>query len=145
MAELQWVIFGLGQEEYAISISQVKEIIKYKDVTKLPNMGGGMEGIISLRGRVIPVINLSKRLNVPTASTVEKKVLIIETENHDLGVIVDQVTEVLRVQEASIETLPMVAGNEYIQGIGKVSNRLLIWLDVETLFRGIDLGEMKIA
>lgn len=78
MAEEQLVLFRLGEEEYAVSITQVKEIIQYKDVTKLPNTHECMEDIISLRGKIIPVIDLAKRLELANQKASDRRVLIVE-------------------------------------------------------------------
>jgi len=142
MAEEQLVLFSLGNEEYAISISQVKEIIQYKDATKLPNTPEYMEGIISLRGKIIPVIDLARRLNLAATKLNDKRALIIETAGQDIGIVVDEVTEVIRLQDSAIEPSPAATGNGYIRGIGKEGNRLLILLDVDKLFGEEELQEL---
>jgi purine-binding chemotaxis protein CheW len=135
MVEEQLVVFLLGKEEYAVSIAQVKEIIQYKGATKLPNTPAYMEGIINLRGKVIPVIELAMRFGVVASSTINRRVVIVETAGQEIGIVVDEVTEVIRLQEAAIEPVPtMSASNDYVRGIGKDNNRLLIVLDLSKLF-----------
>ena len=144
MAEEQLVLFCLGDEEYAISISQVKEIIQYKGVTKLPNTPEYMEGVFTLRGKIIPVVDLVRRLGLTTSKNDDKRVLIIETAGREIGIVVDEVTEVIRLQDSAIEPPPpMTSGNGYVRGIGKAENRLLILLDVDRLFGEEEIAELK--
>jgi purine-binding chemotaxis protein CheW len=143
MIEEQLVSFRLGNEEYAVSITQVKEIIQYKDVTRLPNTPEYMEGIISLRGKIIPVIDLSKRLELETSKNGDKRALIIETVGREVGIVVDEVTEVIRLQDSAIDPPPTATGNGYIRGIGKDGDRLLILLDVDKLFSEEEMQELK--
>jgi purine-binding chemotaxis protein CheW len=140
MAEEQLVLFRLGQEEYAISITQVKEIIQYKGATRLPNAPEYIEGIISLRGKIIPVVDLGKQLALATPGINDKRALIVETAGREIGIVVDEVTEVIRLQDSAIAPLPTATANRYIRGVGKEGTRLLILLDVDKLF---DEGEMQ--
>lgn len=139
MAEEQLVVFCLGNEEYAVAISQVKEIIQYKGATKVPNVPEYMEGIINLRGKVIPVIDLALRLDLAAGKAGGKRVLIIEAAEKEIGLVVDEVSEVIRLQDDAIEPAPTGIGNSYIRGIGKDENRLLILLDVNKLFKSKEL------
>lgn len=143
MAEEQLVLFRLGNEIYGISITQVKEIILYKEATKIPNTPSYMEGIISLRGKVIPVVSLAIKLEMNEAKGTEKRALIVETGNKDVGILVDDVTEVIRLQESAIELPPTTTSNKYVRGIGKVDDRLLILLDVDELFSEDDMNDLQ--
>lgn len=143
MADEQLVLFRLGNEEYAISITQVKEIIQYKGATKLPNTPEHIEGIISLRGKIIPIVDLATRLALATSKTGDMRALIVETTGREIGIVVDEVTEVIRLQDSAIEPPPTANGNGYIRGIGKEGNRLLILLDVDKLFDEYELKELK--
>lgn len=143
MAEEQLVLFRLGKEIYGISITQVKEIILYKEATKIPNTPSYMEGIISLRGKVIPVVSLAIKLEMNEAKGTEKRALIVETGNKDVGILVDDVTEVIRLQESAIELPPTTTSNKYVRGIGKVDDRLLILLDVDELFSEDDINDLQ--
>jgi purine-binding chemotaxis protein CheW len=134
MAEEQLVLFSLGNEEYAVSITQVKEIIQYKGATKIPSTPEYMEGVINLRGKVIPVIDLALRLDLAAAKASDKRALIIETAEREIGLVVDEVSEVVRIQDSAIEPAPPGTGNGYIRGIGKEGDRLLILLNVDHLF-----------
>jgi purine-binding chemotaxis protein CheW len=143
MAEEQVVLFRLGKEEYAISITQVKEIIHHKGATQLPDMPGYVEGIISLRGTIIPVVDLAMRLGLITSRNGDKRILVIEMAGREIGIIVDEVTEVIRLQENAIEPPPLATVNGYIRGIGKEGTRLLILVDIEKLFDEEELQELK--
>ncbi len=144
MAEEQMVLFRLGTEEYGIPISQAKEIIHYKGATRLPQTPDSMEGIINLRGVVIPVIELAKRFGIATRGGADKRAIIIETDGQEIGVVVDEVTEVIRLQDTAIESAPaMATTNDYVRGIGKAGDRLLILLDVEKLFGITEMEELK--
>lgn len=143
MAEEQVVLFSLGREVYGISITQVKEIIQYRDATKLPNTPAYIEGIVSLRGKIIPVVDLALRLELSTTKADDKRAIIIETAGREIGIVVDEVTEVIRLQDSAIELAPMATENSYIRGIGKEGNRLLILLDVDKLFGEEEMRELK--
>lgn len=143
VAEEQLVLFSLGSEEYAVSIAQVKEIIQYKGSTKLPNTPVYMEGIISLRGKIIPVIDLALRLELPTTKTSGKSALIVETAGREIGIVVDAVTEVIRLQDSAIEPSPTMTKTGYIRGIGKTGERLLILLDVDKMFGAEEIEELQ--
>ncbi|WP_054259065.1 chemotaxis protein CheW [Propionispora sp. 2/2-37] len=135
MAMEQLVAFRLGREEYAISISQVKEIVRYSGATKLPNTPAHMEGIINLRSNVIPVVNLAKRFDLPVEEVKAKQVVILETAGLEVGVIVDEVTEVLMIEEENMEPAPMMEQQEaFFRGIGKLGDRLMLILDLDVLF-----------
>lgn len=135
MASEQLVVFQLAAEEYAIPISQVKEIIRYHEATKLPNTPEYMDGIINLRGKVISVIDLAGRFALPVEKSADKQALIVEAAGQEVGLVVDVVTEVIRLEENAIEPANGIAhSNEFIRSIGKVDKRLLIILDLNKLF-----------
>jgi len=109
MAGEQLVSFVLGTEQYAVPISQVKEIIHHCNATKLPATPKYMEGIINVRGKIIPVINLTAMLKLaPTAAT-EKRIVIVETSSLEFGIVVDAVSEVIRIEQSNIEPNPSLS------------------------------------
>ncbi|MDD4599462.1 Chemotaxis protein CheW [bioreactor metagenome] len=141
MASEQLVVFQLAAEEYAIPISQVKEIIRYNGTTKLPNAPGYMDGIINLRGKVIAVVDLAKKFAVATERSTAKQALIVETAGQEVGLVVDAVTEVIRLDETQIEAANGIAqSSEFIRSIGKADKRLLIILDLNKLFTQEELA-----
>lgn len=141
MAEEQFVSFTLGKEEYALAISQVREIIQYKTTTKLPNTPDYMEGVINLREKIIPVVDMAKRLGLPLGAQEARKALIIEAAGNEIGIVVDEVTEVIKIPDEAIEPPPSMSGKGYIRGVGKVGARLMILLDAEKLFSQAEIQE----
>lgn len=146
MASEQFVVFQLAKEEYAISIEQVKEIICYSGATKLPNALGYINGIINLRGKVISIIDLADKFFMMTEKISTRQALIVTTSGHEVGLLVDTVTEVIRLDESAIETANGIASsNSFIKAIGKVGNRLLIILNLNELFTQEEMTAIKSA
>lgn len=134
--ELQLVIFRLAQEEYGLSITKVQEINRLVPITKLPQTPAFMEGIINLRGRIIPVIDLRKRFQLAAAEHSEDtRIIIVEVRGQTVGIIVDAVNEVVRLESGSVEPPPatFVLDAQYIQGVGKLDGRLLILLNIDQI------------
>lgn len=135
--EEQLVIFKLKSEEFGVNISNVKEIIRIPEITTIPNAQAYMEGIINLRGKVIPVLNIKKIFGFGSeVNQSTEKIVIIEVNSHCLGILVDDVTEVLKISKSNIEPPPTnVMGiiNNYIKGVGKIDQRLIILLDLVNL------------
>ncbi len=138
MAEIQLVIFKLGHEEYGVNIMQVQEIGEYKQPIKVPNAPAFIEGIINLRGDVIPIISLHKRFNIPKSELSDlTRLIVINVEDRKVGFVVDDASEVLTINSSNVEDAPaMIAGadRKYISGVGKVGERILIVLDLNKLF-----------
>ncbi|MBA4389346.1 MAG: chemotaxis protein CheW [Syntrophus sp. (in: bacteria)] len=135
---LQLVTFKLGSEEFAVDILKVQEINKMMNITKIPNAPAFIEGVINLRGKIIPIVDLRKRLGFKDQDYDKStRIIVVELDGLVLGFIVDSVSEVLRIPENTIEPPPtMIAGieSEYIEGIGKVDDRLLILLELKKIF-----------
>jgi len=138
MAELQFVVFKLGNEEYGVNIMQVKEIVPYKEPVKVPNVPNFIEGIINLRSQIIPIVNLRKRFNITEESlSDETRIIVMNIDSKQVGFIVDDASEVRTINEEDIENPPeIIAGidRKYITGIGKIGERILILLDLDKLF-----------
>jgi purine-binding chemotaxis protein CheW len=145
MVEEQFVVFQLSKEEYAISIFQVREIINYEGATALPNMPNYMPGIISLRGKIMPVFDLAARFQLDCPAQSDRKAIIIETADREVAIIVGEVTEVKRISEGAIEDVQIFNSCQYghMRGIGKDGGRLIILLDVERLFSRNDLNMLN--
>ncbi|AOT72697.1 chemotaxis protein CheW [Geosporobacter ferrireducens] len=135
MSEKQYVIFRLGKEEYGVEIVNVKEICEYKESVKVPNTPRFVDGIINLRGDITPIINLKKRFNLPEGDVnSDTRIIVININNRQVGFIVDEASQVLRITEEDIEPAPeLVAGIEkkYIIGVGKLADRIILLLDLE--------------
>ena len=136
----QLVVFTLGSEEYALPIRQVHEIIRYTEPRSVAAESGWVRGVISLRGKIVPVYDLAARLGLQTEEPREGgKIVIVETATDMAGVVVDEVEEVLTVEEAQLDAVP-AAGSPSIEAIAKIDDRLVILLDPEGIFAGADLA-----
>ncbi|WP_084158787.1 chemotaxis protein CheW [Solidesulfovibrio alcoholivorans] len=134
---LQLVTFGIGEEEFGIDILKVQEIIRIMDITKVPNAPPYVEGVINLRGKVIPVIDLRGRFGLDyRVHDSQTRIIVVDLHALTTGFVVDEVSEVLRIQSNTVEPPPPVVSgieSEYIKGVGKLDNRLLILLDLDKL------------
>ena len=137
MSYFQLVVFTLGAEEYAINISYAEEIIRIPKFTKIPNVPSFIEGVINLRGKVIPVFDIKKRFGiVQTERNVDNRLLILELGGMKAGIIVDDVSEVIRIDEQSIQNLSSeIVGisKNSIQGISIIDQRIIIILNALNL------------
>jgi len=134
---LQLVSFNIGEEEFGVDILKVQEIIRLVEITRVPNAPVFVEGVINLRGKVIPVIDLRKRLGLPSiAANSETRIVVVEIENKIIGFLVDCVNEVLRISRSITEPPPAIISginSDYITAIGKLEDRILILLDLEKI------------
>jgi purine-binding chemotaxis protein CheW len=135
----QLVVFSLGDEEYALPITQVQEIIRYTEPRAVASETAWIRGVISLRGKIVPVCDLSSRLGLQTELADNAKIVIVETGGGTAGVIVDEVEEVLTVEGNELDTVP-AAGTEFIDAIAKIGDRLVILLNPDGIFSGIGLA-----
>lgn len=133
-AVTQVVVFQVGTELYGADISVVREVGPLQRVTRVPRTPAYIEGVTNLRGRVIPVIDLRKRLGLPSAAaTKSTRIAVVELEGGQIGMVVDAVQEVLRVPASAVEPpSPMFSkiDHENVLGIAKVDDRLIILLDL---------------
>ncbi len=134
--ELQLVSFRVDEEEFGLEILRVQEIIRVQQMTRVPGSPDFIEGVINLRGRVIPVISLRKRFGL-TQTEIDKqtRIVVVEINGSVLGFMVDAVSEVLRLPVHTVEPTPRLGRveREYVRGVGKLENRLLILLDIDRL------------
>ncbi|MBW9153913.1 chemotaxis protein CheW [Clostridium estertheticum] len=137
MSYCQLVVFNLGLEEYAINISYAQEIIRIPKFTRLPNTPSFVEGIFNLRGKIIPVFDLKKKFGVAQSErSIDSRLLILELDNMMVGIIVDDVSEVIRVDEQSIQKLDseiVSISKKSIQGISIIGQRIIILLNALNL------------
>jgi len=137
---IQLVVFSLGDHEYGVPITTVQEIIRYSPPRPIPDSPAQVEGVINLRGRIIPVIDLQVLLGIQGFRATDSKVVVIELPEATVGIIVDEVREVLTVDLAATEPPPVsvVSGaRESIQSVAKLEGRLLVILDIVRLL-GVD-------
>jgi purine-binding chemotaxis protein CheW len=136
---LQFVGLQVGGEEFVINILRVQEIIRTQQLTRVPNSPDCMEGVMNLRGKIIPVIALRKRFGLEeVAPDKQNRIVVVEIQGTVLGFAVDAVSEVLRIPAATVEPPPRLGpvDREYVAGVGKLGNRLLILLDTDRLLSG---------
>lgn len=144
----KYLSFVLGREEYGVEILKVQEIIGIMDVTRVPRTPEFVRGVINLRGRVIPVVDLRGKFKMTSTQDTEKTcIIVVQVTSGDLtvtmGVIVDEVSEVLSFQQEQIEAAPSFGGGmdeaEYITGMGKLGKKVVILLDVDRVLKGEEL------
>lgn len=146
---MQLVGFTIGKELFGVDILMVQEIIRAAPITAVPNSPDFVEGVINLRGNIIPVIELRKRLgfDTPETSMEDSWILILDIEGRITGFIVDSVTEVLKIQESAIEPPPdiIVAGleSQYIRGVCEIAERLLILLEFNRILLVEEIKKLK--
>jgi len=131
---LQLVSFKIGNEEFGIDILNVKEINRMVNITKVPNSPDFVEGIINLRGKVIPVIDLRTKLGMPKKENdKDTRIVVVDIDGRTVGFLVDAVSEVLRIPRSITEAPPAITAgknSEYITAVGKLEDRLLTLLDL---------------
>ncbi|MFN2460755.1 MAG: chemotaxis protein CheW [Candidatus Velthaea sp.] len=144
---MQVVSFALGTEEYGVDIAQVQEINRMVTITHVPRAPQFMEGVINLRGQLIPIIDLRTRFGMARAEhTKNTRIVVTEIASKRVGMVVDSVSEVLRIPVEAVEDAPdMVAGvdTEYIRGVGKVGERLIILLDLGRIISRAEKRELQ--
>jgi len=133
--EKQFVVFKLGRETYGLDIATVREIITMQTITQVPRTMEYVEGVINLRGRVIPVFNLHKKFDLQADETSRStRIVVVEVEGNTIGMIVDGVSEVLRISNDIVERPNSIISDvdtEYLAGVAKLDGRLVILLDLE--------------
>jgi purine-binding chemotaxis protein CheW len=143
----QWVCFRLGTEEFGVDILKVREIVRIQSITHVPQTPDTVAGVINLRGNVIPVIDLPKKLGLPEAERDDKaRIIVFFIEDKLIGMIVDRVERVLRIQENQIEPPPDIGVGrlqEYIKGMGKTGNNLTILLNIEKILTEEEIIQME--
>lgn len=144
--DLQVVVFRLALEEYAVPIIKVQDINRVLPITKMPQTPSFMEGIINLRGKIIPIVDLRGRFGLSSgAITEDSRIVIVDFRGQTLGITVDHVEEVLTIPGRDIDLPPAAAklDQSYIEGIGKVNNRLLILLNIDKIFTEDEIKDLK--
>lgn len=143
---MQLVTFKIGEEEFGVDILRVQEIIRLMPITKVPNAPPFVEGVINLRGKVIPVIDMRKRFGLTAADhNSHTRIKVMDLGEQTVGFVVDAVCEVLRIESSTVEPPPDVVagvGSEYLRGVGKLENRLLILLDLDKLLSDNDMRSL---
>ncbi len=148
---IQLVNFRLRDEEFGVDIGSVKEIIRMAEITHIPDAPSFIHGVTNLRGQVIAVIDLAKQFGLAPRQDLGESARIVVTEikEQTVGMLVDEVPEVLKIPSANIEPAPELIQTEvkkdYIKGVGKLDNRLIIILDLEKLLADHEVEELTKA
>lgn len=137
--DYQVVGFRIGNETYGVRIGSVREIVRVPEITSVPNAPDAIEGVINLRGKIIPVMDLRKRFGIEAVQPDKKnRILVVELENKLLGLIVSSASEVLKIPPSEIAapgTVFAEGESSYVTGVGKLKGRLIILLDIARLLR----------
>lgn len=152
-AVVQMIVFNLGIEEYAVPITSVQEIIMSQQPTRIPKSPPFVEGVINLRGQIIPIIDGRKKFNLLAAKeiqeseTEETRIMLLEVKEDTIGLIVDKVSEVIHLDTTNIEPPPTDVGLEtdYLYGVGKHGERLLILLNIENFLTVNEVQDLQNA
>ncbi len=145
---IQIVNFRLGSEEFGVEITSVREITRVADITRIPESSSFIQGVMNLRGQVIAVIDLAKRFGIPPREELSESARIVVTEigKHTIGILVDEVPEVARLTKEDIEPAPeAIQGKgerDYIKGVGKLGERLIVILDLEKILVTSEVEEV---
>jgi len=144
---LQWVTFRLDNETYGINVMQVQEVLRYSEIAPVPGAPQYVLGIINLRGNVVTVIDTRLRFGLNQEDTTDQtRIVIIETENQVVGILVDAVAEVVYLRQSEIETTPNVGNDEtakFIQGVCHKNDELLILVDLEKMMSDEEWNELS--
>jgi purine-binding chemotaxis protein CheW len=131
---LHLVTFQLGREEYGVEIASVQEIIRATDITPVPGAPSHVRGVINLRGKIIPVVDLRRRFALAAVESSEsQRIIVVELGEKRIGMLVDSVSQVIKVSSGVVEEMPEEAtsvAENFIRGVGKLENRLIIILDL---------------
>lgn len=144
--EVQIVVFRLRNEEFGVEIGRVREIVRMMEITRIPEAPGFMEGVINLRGQVIAVVDLARQFDLEPLPAIPKtaRIVVVEVGETTVGMIVDEVPEVLRIAEEEIEPTPEVIQSrvhaDYIRGVGKLEDRLIVMLDLSKVLAPQELA-----
>ncbi|MDD4343204.1 MAG: chemotaxis protein CheW [Eubacteriales bacterium] len=147
MKEMQIVGFMLGEEEYGVDILSVNEILKMTKITRVPKSSEYVKGVINLRGNVVPILNVRKKFKGEEKIVDDTTRIIILTVNDNrFGIIVDNVTEVIRIKEEDIEEPNLIDSidKKYVDGVGKYNGRLLILLKLDQILTITGSEELKV-
>jgi purine-binding chemotaxis protein CheW len=147
--DLQVVGFRVGNETYGVRIAAVREIVRVPEITSVPNAPEIIEGVINLRGKIIPVMDLRKRFGLAEIVTDKKnRILVVDLENKLLGLIVNSASEVLKISPSDIEapgTVFAEGESGYVTGVGKLKGRLIILLDINKLLHRPEFKRLEEA
>ncbi|HXT24824.1 MAG TPA: chemotaxis protein CheW [Candidatus Eisenbacteria bacterium] len=147
--ELQVVGFRIGEETFGVRIGSVREIVRVPEITSVPNAQETIEGVINLRGKIIPVVDLRKRFGqIEIVADKKNRILVVELDSKLVGLIVNSASEVLKIPPSEIESPGSVFADgesSYVTGVGKLKGRLIILLDISKLLRRPEFKKLEEA
>lgn len=145
--EVQLVTFKLGAEEYGIDIMQVQEIIRLPEIVRVPKAPPFVEGVLNLREKILPVIDLAKRFGASSGQRTDfSRIVVVNIKDNPVGLIVDSVCEVIRLPAGAVEPLPEVVTNVdagFLRGIGRLDDRLIILVDLAKVLSRDEMGQLE--
>lgn len=146
---IQWVTFKLANEVYGLNVMQVQEVLRYSDIAPVPGAPSYVLGIINLRGNVVTVMDTRERFGLPKETVSDNsRILIVESEHHVIGMLVDSVAEVVYLRQSEIDVSPSIGNDEsskFIQGVCYKNEVLLILVDFAKMLSSADLMDIKIS
>ena len=144
MAKVQQIVgFRVGNENFGVPIGIVHEIVRMMDITVVPDAPAFVEGVINLRGKIIPVVDLRKRFSEQPQENRRNRILVAEIEGHKIGLVVDSANEVLKLNSELIEPPPGIFEHgdlNYVTGVGKLNGKLVILIDLAKIMQ---MGELR--
>ena len=146
--ELQIVGFRIGSETYGVRIGSVREIVRVPEITTVPSAPDLIEGVINLRGKIIPVMDLRKRFGSATQPDKKNRILVVELDNKLIGLIVSSASEVLKIPPSEIEAPGSVfadSESNFVTGVGKLKGRLIILIDIARILRQPEYRKLQEA
>src|SRR5580704_1904107 len=146
--DIQIVGFRIGRETFGLPIAMVREIVRVPEITSVPNAPDYIEGVINLRGRIIPVVDLRKRFGEKVIESSKRNRIVVELENRAIGLIVNSASEVIRIPPSDIEAPHSVFQEgelNYITGVGKLRGRLVMMLDLSKILQRGELRRLEDA
>lgn len=144
--EMNFIVFVIGEKEFGVDVKQAREIIPTTELTVIPNSSDFLKGVLNLRGDIIPIIDLRKKLSLQGSSNYQDdKIIIVELDQNLIGMQVDDVREMMRISADKIATPPrLVQGinSDYLSGVGKLEDRLLILLNLDKVLSEEELRKL---
>ncbi len=144
----KYLTFFLGTEEYGLPILVVREIIGILSITAIPGTDNWLRGVINLRGKIIPVCDLRAKFGMPLVATTERScIVVVQTHDAEMGIVVDQVSEVVDLEERSVDAAPNLGQirTDYLLGIGTAGGKVRLLLDINRTLSSTDLSRAKTA
>ena len=146
MAGTQYVVFSLNEQSYGLEIFKIKEVLSYRKITPLPYVTGFIKGIINLRGSILPVFDLREKFGIPGEGyTSFHVIIVVEIAGRVMGVIVDEISDVLEILPEDLQTtgnLPPGLRKEYLIGVGRKGNAMIILLNLDQLLSSEELEQL---